>query len=170
MDGHDGHGCRHGFQGRPDRGLPRLASLHEPHVDRETHHAGASGSFPARRERHHEPAHSGGRGGGGGHRQDGSAADREEHLRFRAAESATGAGGQQDHDRRIGLHGRSIADRDGQASAPAVAGESPERAAKIMRPVVVWITLVTRTSTWEPMRVAACSTTTIVPSSRYATA
>ncbi len=47
---------------------------------------------------------------------------------------------------------RSIADGDAQASAPAVAGASPGSAAKIMRPVVVWITFVTRTSTCEPIR------------------
>jgi len=43
---------------------------------------------------------------------------------------------------------------------------SASSVAKIIRPVVVWITFRTRTPTWDPMRAVASSTTTIVPSSR----
>ena len=44
--------------------------------------------------------------------------------------------------------------------------ESSSRVAKIIRPVVVWITLRTRTTTCDPIEEVASSTTTIVPSSR----
>ncbi len=167
VDGHDVHGLGNRRERLPDRSLPRVAALDEPDVDPEVLHARARASLPSRREGHDESADGGsGRGGGGGDREDRAAPDREQRLRLHPAEPTAGAGSQEDHDRRVGLHRRSIADGDAQASAPAVAGASPERAAKIMRPVVVWITFVTRTSTCEPIRSAACSTTTIVPSSR----
>ena len=56
---------------------------------------------------------------------------------------------------------------------PQVVAGSVEEAPtvpKIIRPVVVWITLRTRTVTSEPIEPVASSTTTIVPSSRYPTA
>ena len=150
-----------------DRVLSRLAPFDEPDIDPEVLQARTRASLPSRREGHDESVDRGGCCGCGcGDREDRAAADREQRLRLRAAEPTARAGGQEDHDRRVRLHRRSIADGDVQASASAVAGESSERAAKIIRPVVVWITFVTRTSTCEPIRSAACSTTTIVPSSR----
>ena len=95
------------------------------------------------------------RGGSRGDREDRVAADRQEALgaappRRRPAPAPTGS---RSPPSGCTVEASQTAETGAQASAPAVAGDLAVRAAKIIRPVVVWITFVTRTSTWEPIRV-----------------
>ena len=119
-----------------------------------------------------------GRGGGGRHGEDRPIADRHEGLRGRrrpsrrpAPAASTIGRGARDAGMRDAM-APSMADRRSSGvrcrlGSGLDAGSRTPSAANTIRPVVVWITLVTRISTVVPMcSVRAFSTTTIVPSSR----
>src|SRR5262249_431404 len=151
-------------------------------------------ALPPRRDGHHERVDPLRLARGlRGHREDRPTAGGQERLRPVAADPRAGTGGQQDRDRpaRPRGHGR----REVRAARPPRAPDAPpgapdssssseasgasaalrataipisedDSAANTMRPVEVWSKFVTVTSASSPIRSAASSTTTIVPSSR----
>ena len=167
MHGHDLRALKDGERG-PHRGLPGRTAFDDGRRHGEPLEARLGGVRVPRRRRDHDRRDRGGcRGGRRGHGQHRPVTDPEEGFRHLAAEPAADARSE-DHGCGlcVGIHARSMADGPEGRMRYEAAGAVASSVAKIIRPVVVWITLRTRAATWEPIALVASSTTTIVPSSR----